>query len=138
MPGANEAQRTTVQSICNKFAPVDIASRTGKRPNPPVTAPTRSLRPYVRNAIHVRAQYGEVDITTPVAKEKICTSSTAPGMRRQHALRWASGCKVGVQRQLVDGDLINAGRQIRLMNLMLSHARKWHGATLRVQIVSQG
>ena len=27
-------------------------------------------------------------------------------------------------------------RQVGLMNLMLSHARKWHGATLRVQIVN--
>jgi hypothetical protein len=101
-----------------------------------VAAPTRSLRAYARNAFHVRAQYGEVDITIPVAKEKVCVSSTAPGMRRQHALRWDSGCKVGVKPQLVDGGLISARRQVGLMNLMLSHARKWHGAALRVQIVS--
>jgi hypothetical protein len=94
------------------------------------------MRAYVRNAFHVRAQYGEVDITTPVAKEKVCVSSTAPGMRRQHALRWVGGCKVGVKHQLVDRGLIGARRQVGLMDLMLSHARKWHRATLRVQIVS--
>lgn len=102
-----------------------------------MTVLTRSLRPYVRNAFHVRTQYGEVDITTPVSKEKICVSSTTPGMRRQHALRWAgSGSKVGVQRQLVDGGLISARRQVGLMDLVLSNARKWHGTTLRVQMVS--
>jgi hypothetical protein len=101
-----------------------------------VTAPTRSLRPYVRNAFHVRAHYGEVDVAAPVAEENVGVSSTASGMRRKHLLRWASGCKVGVKRQLVDGGLISARRQIGLMNLMLSHACKWHGATLRVQIVS--
>lgn len=101
-----------------------------------MAAPTRSLRPYVRNTFHVRAHYREVDITTPVAEERVGASSTAPGMRRKHVLRWASGCKVGVERQLVDGGLISASRQVGPMNLMLSHARKWHGATLRAQIVS--
>jgi hypothetical protein len=101
-----------------------------------VTAPTRSLRPYVRKAFHVRAQYGEVDITIPVAKGKVSVSSPALGMQRQDALRWASGCKIGVKRQLVDRRLISTRRQVGLMNLMLSHARKWHGATLRVQIVN--
>jgi hypothetical protein len=95
------------------------------------SAPTRSLRAYVRNTFHVRAQYGELNITIPVAKQKVCVSSTASGMR-QYALRWASGCKVGVKHQLMDGGLIGARRQVGLMDLMLSHARKWHGATLRV------
>ena len=101
-----------------------------------MTAPTWSLCPYVRKIFHVCAQHGEVDITISVAKGKVCVSSPAPGMRRQDALRWASGCKIGVKCQLVDGRLISTRRQVGLMNLMLSHACKWHGATLRVQIVN--
>ena len=101
-----------------------------------MTALTQSLRPYVRKAFPVRAKYGEVDITIPVAKRKVCMRSPALGMRRQDALRWASGCKIGVKRQLVDRRLISTRRQVGLMNLMLSHARKWHGATLEVQIVN--
>jgi len=77
-----------------------------------VAAPTWILCAYVRHAFHVRAQYGEVDITIPVAKKEVCVSSTAPGMRRQHALRWACGRKVGVEPQMVDGGLISARRQV--------------------------
>ena len=102
-----------------------------------MTAPTQSSRAYVRNAFCVRAQYGEVDITTPVTKQNICVGSIAPGIRRQYALRWAGrGCKVGVQRQMVDRGLARTRRQVGLMDLVISHARKWHGATLRVQTVS--
>ena len=36
----------------------------------------------------------------------------------------------------MDGGLISARRQVELKDLMLSHARKWHGTTLIVPIVS--
>ena len=108
--------------------------RAGKRPHPLVSA--LSWLPCVRIAFGVPALYGEVDITIPVANKMICVSSTAPEMTRQHALRWVSSRKVGVEPQLVDRGLISARGQVGVNNLMLGDARKWHWAALRVPIVS--
>ena len=79
--------------------------------------------------------YGEVDITITVAKGNVCVSS--PHLRcGDKTLWWASSCNIGVKHQLVDRRLISMRRPVGLMNLMLSHAHKWHEATLRVQIVN--
>jgi hypothetical protein len=112
-----------------------IGKEVGPRPSPPMTAASPSRQPRVSIAL-VRALHGEVDAIISVTDRMACVSSTASkdGVR-QHALRRASGCKVGVKCQFVDWGLSSARRQVELKNTMLRYARKWDWATLRVPLV---
>jgi hypothetical protein len=65
----------TIQSIRDKVTPVELVSRA------PVIAP--SWHSHTQIALRSYALYGELDVTVPVAKEKVSVSSPARETRTE-------------------------------------------------------